>query len=101
MVGYQLVLTVAGYLLYVHAEREKRAADALNCGMRIADCGIRDPGDEGRRTEDERATPNAATSAFGAGNRATLNAGFAWPTVSILIPAHNEEKVIERTVRAM
>lgn len=27
--------------------------------------------------------------------------GVEWPTVSIMIPAHNEEKVIERTVQAM
>jgi len=64
MVGYQLVLTVAGYLLYVRAEGEKQAADRM----------ARD------------ALPGGRSE---------------WPSVSILIPAHDEEKVIERTVRAM
>src|SRR5262249_24826409 len=60
MVAYQLALTVAGYLLYGRAARERRAVD-----------------------------------------RVVREGSIEWPTVSLLIPAHNEEKVIERTVRAM
>ena len=85
MVGYQLVLTVAGYLLYVRAEGEKQAADRIargeadspSCGT-----GILPVKRSGTGFQPVSETPN-------------------WPTVSILIPAHNEEKLIERTVRAM
>jgi cellulose synthase/poly-beta-1,6-N-acetylglucosamine synthase-like glycosyltransferase len=75
MVVYQLVLTVAGYLLYGRAAREKQVADRMRVGER--------PGND--------AGPGACSNC----------PADQWPTVSILIPAHNEAKVIERTVRAM
>jgi len=56
MIGYQLVLTLAGFFHYRHSYKEKRRIDGME---------------------------------------------FDFPRVSILIPAHNEEKVIAYTVEAM
>ncbi len=56
MIGYQLILTLAGFFHYRRSAKEKRQADALQ---------------------------------------------FEYPKVTILIPAHNEEKVIRYTLDAM
>lgn len=56
MIGYQLVLTLAGFFHFRSSLKEQRAIDKLS---------------------------------------------FDFPKVTILIPAHNEEKVIARTVEAM
>jgi len=56
MIGYQLVLTIAGYFHFLRSMKEKKDVDGMK---------------------------------------------FDFPRVSVLIPAHNEGKVIRRTLQAM
>ncbi len=56
MIAYQFVLTIFGYLNYIHSLKEKKQVDEMNLDL---------------------------------------------PTCAILVPAHNEETVIAKTVEAM